>query len=141
MISLYIDNKNNNNKTFLFLPFLAEPLLKSAFHILKWGFLTLKWNLVLDYLILKWNFPHNFRAISAITAISAVLKLISINPKCCFPFQINGNPFQVRGNQGNNAEIRKSSTKFHFKVRKPNFKLRKALFKRGVERNSKYKIV
>ena len=37
--------------------------------------------------------------------------------------------------------IRKSSTKFHFKVRKPHFKLRKALFKRGLERNGKNKNV
>ena len=35
--------------------------------------------------------------------------------------------------------IRNSSTKFHFKVRKPPFKLWKALFKRGLERNSKNK--
>ena len=37
--------------------------------------------------------------------------------------------------------IRKSSTKFHFKVRKPHFKLRKELFKRGLERNGKNKNV
>ena len=36
---------------------------------------------------------------------------------------------------------RKSSTKFHFKVRKPNFKHRKALFKRGLERKFKNKNV
>ena len=29
--------------------------------------------------------------------------------------------------------IRKSSTKFHIKVRKPHFKLRKVLFKRGLK--------
>ena len=37
--------------------------------------------------------------------------------------------------------IRKSSTKFYIKVRKPHFKLRKALFKRGLERNCKNKNV
>ena len=36
---------------------------------------------------------------------------------------------------------RKSSAKFHLKVRKPYFKLRKALFKRGLERNFKSKYV
>ena len=51
------------------------------------------------------------------------------------------------GNRKNSAEImqkvpfqiRKSMTKFHFKVRKPYFKLRKALFKRSLERNVKNK--
>ena len=38
-------------------------------------------------------------------------------------------PFQ------NKDRIRRSSTKFHIKVRKPYFKLRKALFKIGLERN------
>ena len=37
--------------------------------------------------------------------------------------------------------IRKNSTKFLFKVRKPYFKLRKALFKRGLEKNGKNKNV
>ena len=37
--------------------------------------------------------------------------------------------------------IRKSSTKFHIKVRKHHFKLRKALFKMDLERNCKYKNV
>ena len=36
---------------------------------------------------------------------------------------------------------RKSSTKFHFKVRKPHFKLRKPLFKRGLEINSKTNVL
>ena len=49
--------------TLLFLPFLSKPLLKIAFRSVKWGSLTLKWNLVLDVLILKWNFPHNFRGL------------------------------------------------------------------------------
>ena len=48
---------------FLFLQFLSNPLCKSAFRSLQWGFLTLMWNLVPDFLILKWYFPHNFRAI------------------------------------------------------------------------------
>ena len=37
--------------------------------------------------------------------------------------------------------IRKSSTKFHNKVRKLHFKLRKALFKRNLERNCSNKNV
>ena len=37
--------------------------------------------------------------------------------------------------------IRKSSTKFHFKARKPHFKLRKALFKTSLERKGKNKNV
>ena len=37
--------------------------MKSAFRSLKWGFLTLLWNLLQDFPILKWN---NFRAISAL---------------------------------------------------------------------------
>ena len=37
--------------------------------------------------------------------------------------------------------ISKSSTKFHFKVRKSHFELREALFKKGLERNGKYKNV
>ena len=36
---------------------------------------------------------------------------------------------------------RKSSNKFHFKVRRPHFKLQKALFKRGLERTCKNKNV
>ena len=36
---------------------------------------------------------------------------------------------------------RKSSAKFHLKVRKPYFKLRKALFKRGLEKNGKIRNV
>ena len=60
-------------------------------------------------------------------------------------------PFQDSGNHGNNAEIalkvcgkfhfriRKSSTKFCFKVKKPHFKLRKALFKKVLETNCKTK--
>ena len=40
-----------------------------------------------------------------------------------------------------NFRIRKSSTKFHIKVKKPHFKLRKALFKKGLERNFKIKNV
>ena len=54
------------------------------------------------------------------------------------------NPFQDRGNRGNNTEIMwkvLSSSKFHFKVRKPHFKLWKSLFKRGLGRNSKIKNV
>ena len=52
------------------------------------------------------------------------------------------NQFQGCGNRGNSAKImRKSCTKFHFKVRKPHFKLRKALFKRVLERNVKNKNV
>ena len=48
------------------------------------------------------------------------------------------NQFQGCGNCENSAKImRKSCTKFHFKVRKPHFKLRKALFKRVLERNVK----
>ena len=46
----------------LFLQFLSKPLFRS----LKWGFLTLIWNLVLDFLVLKWDFPRNFRTISAL---------------------------------------------------------------------------
>ena len=53
----------SNFTTFLFLQFLSKPFLKSAFRSSKWGFLTLLWNLVLDYRILKWSFPQNFRAI------------------------------------------------------------------------------
>ena len=37
--------------------------------------------------------------------------------------------------------IRKSSTKFYIKVRKPHFQLQKALFKRSFERNCKAKNV
>ena len=52
-----------------------------------------------------------------------------------FPFQMQENPFQDRGNRrnrGNNAKnlhfrIRKSSSKFHIKVRKPHFKLRRKI--------------
>ena len=53
------------------------------------------------------------------------------------------NQFQGRGNSGNNAKIiiSESSTNFNFKVKKHHFKLRKALFKRGLERNSKNKNV
>ena len=61
------------------------------------------------------------------------------------------NPFKGRGYSVEIAEIarklyeklhfiiRKSSTKFHIKVRKLHFKLRKALLKRGLERNCKSK--
>ena len=68
-------------------------------------------------------------------------------------FQMQGNPFQDRGNCGKNVKIArklcgkfhfrisKSSTKFHFKGRKPHFKLRKAIFKRGLERNHKKSVL
>ena len=48
-----------NSTIFCFLLFHSKPLLKSAFRSLEWGFLTLKWNLVLDFLILKWYFLLN----------------------------------------------------------------------------------
>jgi hypothetical protein len=67
-------------------------------------------------------------------------------------------PFQDRGNRGKGEDsaeiaeitrklcekfhfrIRKSSTKFHIKLKKHHFKLRKARFKRGLERNCKRKM-
>ena len=60
------------------------------------------------------------------------------------PFQMQENPrlWKSRKLCGNFFFIiRKSSTKFHFKVRKPHFKLWKSLFKRGLGRNSKIKNV
>ena len=51
----------SNSKTFLLLKFLSRPFLKSTFRSLKWGFFTLIRNFVLDFLILKLNFSHNFR--------------------------------------------------------------------------------
>ena len=54
------------SKTFFLLQFLFKPLLKRASRSLKWGFLTLIWKSVLDFIILKWIFPHKFRAISAL---------------------------------------------------------------------------
>ena len=59
-------------------------------------------------------------------------------------------PTQDRGNNVEIAQkldgkfdfrIRKSSTKFHIKVKKSHFKLRKSLFKKGLERNCKSKYV
>ena len=49
------------SKTFLLLSFLKRIFLKFHFLILKWVFLTLIWNLVLDFLILKWSFSFIFR--------------------------------------------------------------------------------
>ena len=92
----------------MFLSFLSTPILKS-------GFLTLKWNLVLDFRILKWYFPHKFRAISAISAVSTLF------PR--FPWF----PYHLR--------IMKSSTKFHLKVKVNHF------LKRGLEWNGKNKNV
>ena len=53
---------SSNSKPFLFLKFRSKALLKSSF-------LTLIWNLLLDFIILKWNSLHNFSAISAILAV------------------------------------------------------------------------
>ena len=63
-------------RLFCFYCFFLNLIWKKYFCSLKWGFPTLKWNLVLHYL--KLNFPHNFRSIFA---ISTVLKLISVNLK------------------------------------------------------------
>ena len=67
------------------------------------------------------------------------------------PFQIQENLFQIQENLLQDGIvfqygkyhfiIRKSSNKFHIKIRKPHFKLRKALLKRGLERNGKNKNV
>ena len=56
----------SNSKSLLLLQNLSKYLLKSAFRSLKWNFLTLIWNLVLDFLILNRNYTHNFRVISAV---------------------------------------------------------------------------
>ena len=55
----------------------SQTIFFTPFRSLKWGFLTLKWNLVIDFLILK--VPRYFCVISA---ISAALKFISVNLKC-----------------------------------------------------------
>ena len=54
---------------FCFYSFFLPPFLKTAFRCLKWGVLTLIWNLVLDFFILKRNFPHYFRDYRVISAV------------------------------------------------------------------------
>ena len=109
----------------MFLPFLSKPHLKCAFRSLKWGFLTLKWNLVLDFHILKLNFLldfHDFRDYNfRLTEINLkkAEKLAEIIAELVRKLY---GKFYLR--------IRKYDTVFHFKVRKPHFKQRKALFKR-----------
>ena len=75
--------------------------IKNGNYCLKWGFLTLKWNLVLDFLILKCYFSHNFRAISE---ISATLILISEFLKWNKANSNAGKPILCRKNRGNYAE-------------------------------------
>ena len=50
--------------------------MKSTFRSLKWDISAFILNLIIDFLILKWNYPHNFRVFSA---ISVVLKWVSCN--------------------------------------------------------------
>ena len=96
-----------NSKTFLFLLFLSKHLSKSALNSLKWGFLILKWNLVLPrfrlpYSVMALSFPRYFRNFhfkcrkTDFKAAEIALKLQKLCRKYYF-------------------RIRKSRTKFHFK--------------------------
>ena len=109
------------------------------------------WNLVLKFLILKWNFLHYFCAISALFQRFPRYFYDFRGRERSFPaFEIAFFHFKYRKTNFKTAEIaviaeitrklcgkfhfriRKYSTKFHIKVRKPHFKLRKVLFKKGL---------
>ena len=90
----------------MFLQFLSKPPLKSIIRSLKGGFLTLKWNLILDFLILKWYFPHNYYAISVLFLLYfRDLENDFRIKNDTKQFQIQENQFQDRVKPRNSAEI------------------------------------
>ena len=66
------------------------------------AFDTLVWNLVLDFLILKWYFQHNFSDFLDFRGLKWVFPVFEMKKKT---FQMQENSFQDRVTRGNSAEI------------------------------------